>query len=152
MAVSQVKFTGSPRIWLKTLKEAQGYSTSKSQHNQLLLEIVVIPHCSLSRWATCSYLPLTVRTQEEVDEIQPVLRVISLTWLQILWQAANLAAGHEPHPPPPCSWRLRHRAGNRPREHRLARVGCPSVGCHQAPAITAKRRLGNQGHFLEGTL
>lgn len=95
MAVSQVKFTGSSRIWLKMLKEALGYSTSKSQSNQLLLEIVFIPHCSLSRWVTCSYLPLIVRIWKEVDEIPPFLRVVVLTWLQMLWRGVNLPAGHD---------------------------------------------------------
>lgn len=135
MAVSQVKFTGSPRIWLKTPQEALGYSTRKSRHNQLLLEIVFIPHCSLSRWATCSYLPLTVRIWEEVDEIQPFLRVISSIWLQILRRGVNLAAGHE-HPVLPV-------AGYPPGEHTLAWVGCPSAGCHQAVVITVKGRLGS---------
>lgn len=79
------------------LKEALGYSTSKSQSNWLLLEIVFIPLCSLGRQVTCSYLPLIVRIWKDVDEIQPFLRVIALTWLQILWQGVNLAAVDE-HP------------------------------------------------------
>jgi len=41
MAVSQVKSTGSPRIWLKTLKETLRYSTSKSQSKNYDLEIAL---------------------------------------------------------------------------------------------------------------
>lgn len=82
MAVSELKYTRSSRIWLKTLKEVIDYFISIPWYS-FFPEIAFISHYLFGIWSTYPYLSLSLRLWKDSNEIHLFLRVSASIWLLI---------------------------------------------------------------------